>query len=84
MEIVTFSEASSQLESVLDRVADDADYTIVKRPNAKDAVIMSVEYFNSLVETTYLLSSPANAEHLKRSIAQHQAKEVTERELIED
>jgi len=34
-----------------------------------DAVLMSLETFNSLMETVHLLSSPANATHLARSIA---------------
>ena len=72
MKIVTFSEARNKLKDVLDRVVDDADYTIITRRDADDAVVMSLDYFNSLLETVHLLKSPANAAHLERSIAQYQ------------
>jgi antitoxin YefM len=52
--------------------------------DAEDAVVMSLEYFNSLLETVYLLKSPANAAHLERSIAQFKEGEVLEHELLSD
>ncbi|MGD1898546.1 MAG: type II toxin-antitoxin system Phd/YefM family antitoxin [Phormidesmis sp.] len=84
MEIVTFNEASRELTTVLDRVVDDADYTVVTRDDAEDIVIMSRKYFDSLMETLYLLESPANAVNLRESIAQYRAGLVKERDLTED
>jgi antitoxin YefM len=69
MHTLTFSEARESLKDVLDRVATDADYTIITRRDAADAVVMSLDTFNSWRETVYLLSSPANARHLARGIA---------------
>lgn len=83
MRIVTFSEARNQLKAVLDRVINDADYTVITRRDADDAVVMSLEYFNSLLETVHLLKSPANAAHLERSIAQYNQGQARERELDE-
>lgn len=73
MKVVSFSEARNSLKAVLDRVVEDADYTIVTRHDAEDVVVMSLESFNSLMETVHLLKSPANAAHLARSIAQYRA-----------
>ncbi len=84
MRIVSFSEARNSLKTVLDHVVEDADYTIITRRDAEDAVVMSLEYFNSLLETVYLLKSPANAAHLERSIAQFKEGEVLEHELLID
>jgi antitoxin YefM len=84
MRIVSFSEARNSLKTVLDHVVEDADYTIITRRDAEDAVVMSLEYFNSLLETVYLLKSPANAAHLERSIAQFKEGEVLEHELLSD
>ena len=84
MQVVPFNEASRSLDTVLDRVIDDADYTVITREDADDAVIMSLEYFSSLVETIHLLKSPANAAHLKRSINQYRQGQVTERELLDE
>ena len=83
MKVVTFSEARSNLKTFLDRVVEDADYTIITRRDAEDAVVMSLELFNSLLETVHLLKSPANAAHLERSIAQFKQGKVVERNLLD-
>ncbi|MGB8703037.1 MAG: type II toxin-antitoxin system prevent-host-death family antitoxin [Thermosynechococcaceae cyanobacterium] len=83
MRVVSFSEARNNLKTVLDSVVEDADYTIITRRDADDAVVMSLEYFNGLLETVYLLRSPANAAHLERSIAQFKEGKVIERELLD-
>jgi len=46
--------------------------------------VMSLELFNSLLETVHLLKSPANAAHLERSIAQFKQGKVVERNLLDD
>ena len=84
MRIVSFSEARNKLKAILDQVVNDADYTIITRRDADDAVVMSLEYFNSLLETVYLLKSPANAAHLELSIAQYKQGEVVEKNLLDE
>ncbi len=84
MKVIPLNEASGHLEAVLDRVIDDADYTVITRQDADDAVIMSLEYFNSLLETIHLLKSPENVAHLERSIAQYRQGQVTERALLDE
>lgn len=83
MRTLTFSEARSKLKEVLDTVADDADVTIITRRDAGDAVVMSLDTFNSWRETIYLLSNPANARHLARSIAELDASKGLVRTLVE-
>lgn len=84
MRIISFSDARNRLKSVLDQVSRDRDYTVISRRDAEDAVVMSLEQFNSLMETVHLLKSPANAAHLAKSIKQYQAGKTTERALSED
>jgi antitoxin YefM len=84
MRVVTFSEARNNLKYVLDQVVEDADYTIIKRRDAEDAVVMSLDIFNSYLETFHLLKSPANAEHLSKSIDQYKRGQVHERDLIDE
>lgn len=84
MKVVNFSEARNQLKSVLDQVVDDADYTIITRRDAADAVVMSLEQFNGLMETVHLLKSPANAAHLNKSIEQYRAGKTEEHGLVDD
>lgn len=84
MHIVSFTEARNKLKGVLDRVVEDADCTVITRRDSEDAVVMSLEYYSSLMETVYLLKSPANAEHLMKSIEQYRKGQVQERELLSD
>ncbi|GGW60267.1 type II toxin-antitoxin system Phd/YefM family antitoxin [Alishewanella tabrizica] len=84
MRIVSFTEARNNLKSVLDSVVNDADTAVITRRDAEDAVVMSLDYYNSLMETVYLLRSPANAEHLQRSIAQFKAANTSQRDLLDE
>ena len=84
MRIVSFTHARNSLKSVLDTVVDDADCTVITRRDAEDAVVMSMDYYNSLMETVHLLSSPANAAHLNKSIEQFKAGKITERNLVDE
>jgi antitoxin YefM len=73
MRVVNFSEARNNLKAVIDGVVEDADYAVISRRDAPDAVLMSLDTYNSLMETVYLLKSPANAAHLQRSVEQLRA-----------
>jgi antitoxin YefM len=50
----------------------------------RDAAVMSLDQFNSLMETVHLLKSPANAGHLAKSIKQYQSGKTVERDPIDD
>lgn len=84
MHIVSFSDARNSLKKVLDRVVEDADTTIITRRDSADAVVMSLDHYNSLMETVHLLRSPANAKHLSESIAQYREGRVVQRDLIDE
>jgi len=83
MRVVNFSDARNSLKAVIDQVTEDADYTVIARRDAPDAVVMSLESFNSLMETVHLLRSPANAAHLANSIAQYRQGHVLEQGLAD-
>lgn len=70
MHIINFSDARNNLKRVIDQVVEDADYAVITRRDDADAVVMSLDTFNSLMETVHLLKTPANAAHLARSIEQ--------------
>lgn len=84
MRVVNFSEARNNFKQVLDQVSDDADYTIISRRDSEDAVVMSLDQFNGLMETVHLLSSPANVKHLEKSIKQYRSGQVETHELADD
>jgi len=83
MRVVNFSEARNNLKQVIDSVVEDADYAVIARRDAPDAVLMSLDTFNSLAETVYLLKSPANAAHLARSIEQLRKGKTRTRKLAD-
>ena len=84
MRTVTFTKARSGLKSVLDQVVEDADCTVITRRDSEDAVVMSMDHYNGLMETLHLISSPANAAHLLRSIEQYKIGNVVEQPLLDD
>lgn len=84
MNIVSFTEARNSLKSVIDREVDDSDVTVITRRDSEDAVVMSLDHFNSMQETLYLMSSPKNAERLAKSITQLESGSTTVRELNND
>jgi antitoxin YefM len=67
MRIGAFSQTRNNLKSVLDEVINDAECTVIARRDAENAVVMSMDYYNSLMETVHLPESPANAAHLGQS-----------------
>lgn len=47
MRIVSFTEVRNGLKSVLDYVVNDADYTVITLSDSEDAVVMSMDHYNS-------------------------------------
>jgi antitoxin YefM len=84
MRVVNFSDARNRLKAILDQVVADADYTIISRRDADDAVVMSLDNFNGLMETVHLLKNPNNAVHLEKSIKQYRSGNAERRDLVDD
>lgn len=70
MDVVSYSAARRNLASLMDKVTQDRQPIVVTRPGAEDVVIMARQEFEGWQDTVHLLSSPANAEHLRRSLEQ--------------
>jgi antitoxin YefM len=83
MDVITSTALRENLSKVLDEVCDSAAPLIVTRQNARPVVLISLEEFRSIEETMHLLSSPANAERLLESIAQANAGNFIEHDIIE-
>jgi antitoxin YefM len=83
MTVISVSEAKRNLEEVIKRVMDDAEPAVLRTDTGDEVVLISREEFNSWRETIYLLSSPANAAHLRKSIEEALAGQNEEKELIE-
>jgi antitoxin YefM len=83
MRTIHFSDARNSLKAVIDQTVDDAGVTLITRRDAPNAVIMSQDYYDSLMETVHLLRSPANVAHLERSIAQFRAGQSEKKSLVD-
>lgn len=68
----------------MEYVCDTHEPVIITRKNAKPVVMMSLESYNSLQETVYLLKSPENAAKLAKSIDEYEKGKSFVKELIED
>ncbi len=84
MRVVSFTEARNSLNKVLNQVEEDADFTLIHRRDRGDAVVMGLDYFNSIMETLYLLESPANAKNLMESIKQYKEGKAKVKDLIDE
>jgi antitoxin YefM len=83
MNAISYTSARANLASTMAHVCNDHAPIIITRKSEDPVVMMSLEDYNAMQETTYLLRSPANARNLLESIAELEAGNGTERELIE-
>ncbi len=81
MEAISYTNARSNLAKTMEKVCEDHDPVIITRRNEGSVVMMSLEDYQALEETAYLLRSPKNARRLLESIAQLESGDGTEREL---
>ncbi len=70
MNAITYTAARENLASTMDKVCADHDPVIITRNRDQAVVMMSLEDYESLQETAYLLRAPANARRLLESVAE--------------
>jgi antitoxin YefM len=83
MNAITYTHARSHLAQMMEQVCDDHAPVIITRKNQRSVVMISLEDYQALEETAYLLRSPKNARRLLEAIAELEAGGGTERELRE-
>ncbi|RME36718.1 MAG: YoeB-YefM toxin-antitoxin system antitoxin YefM [Deltaproteobacteria bacterium] len=81
MKAISYTHARSNLAKTMEKVCADHDPVIITRRNEESVVMISLEDYQALEETAYLLRSPKNARRLLESIAQLESGNGTEREL---
>lgn len=69
MSTATYNEVNGNFEHFFNRVIDDADTLVVNREGSESAVLMSMNEFNSLMETLHLLSSPETMTDIRQADA---------------
>ena len=83
MQVVNYTDLRENLKKWMDSVVDNVQEIIIKRKNNKDLVLISLDEYNSLKETSYLLSGK-NRDVLIQSIKEAEKGETTEHNLIEE
>jgi len=76
-----FSEFRTDLKKFLDSVEDNNETLIIKRKTGKGTVLISLEEYNSIMETMHILSSKKNADRLYESIQQMKEGKIVEPKL---
>jgi len=84
MNAINYSELRKKLKDYLDQVYNDHEPLIITRKNNQNIVVLSIDDYNSLVETNYLLSNPGNSRRLLKSLEKSRAGKSQKRDLIEE
>ena len=83
MNAVTLADAKENFERLIEQVIEDAEPTILCTEKGDKVVLVPLDEFNSWNETLYLLSNPANAAHLRQSIAEARGGQLEEKSLVD-
>lgn len=70
MKAMSYSDSRAHFAEMLDTVTNDREEVIITRAGHEPVVVVSLDDYESLKETAYLLKSPANARRLLASIEQ--------------
>ena len=83
MHAISYTTVRANLASVMDRVCNDHEALIITRNGEQAVVMLSLEDYKALEETSYLLRTPANAKRLLAAVTQLAANNGVERALVE-
>jgi len=80
---ITYTDAEANLEHLCDRAVETGELIVINRPNGKNAVLISEAELESLLETLYLLRSPANATRLLTALKRAKSRVIQPQTLDE-
>jgi len=83
MDTITYTSARGNLAKTMKKVCDDHSPVVITRKTAQPVVMMSLEDYQALEETAYLLRSPKNARRLLESVAELEAGKGSAKELVD-
>ena len=83
MKVINYTDLRLNLKKWMNAVTDNFEEIIIKRKDQKDVVLISLEEYNSLVETDYLLSGK-NREVLLGSLEEYKDGTKNYQQLIEE
>jgi len=83
MDAISYTAARANLAKTMEKVCSDHDPVIITRKRESPVVMISLDDYQAMEETAYLLRVPANARRLIESIAELEAGKGVEHELME-
>jgi antitoxin YefM len=83
MEAISYSKLRANLAKSMDRVCENREPMVITRQGGESVVLLSLEDFEALDETAFLMRSPKNAQRLSESIREIEAGHYKERELVD-
>lgn len=83
MQVLSLTEARNNIKAMFDAVYLDNEEVVIHRKGKESVVVISLDDYNALTETNYLLRSPKNRENLLDSLAELRAGKGTEQDLLE-
>jgi antitoxin YefM len=83
MRTMSYSQSRAHYAEVLDSVVDDREEVVITRAGKEPVVIVSLDDYQSMKETAYLMRSPENARRLREAIDQLEKGEGVVHELLE-
>ena len=83
MKAISYTAARENLAATMDQVCSDRDPVIITRKRDQSVVLLSLEDYESLEETAYLLRVPANARRLQTAIESLERGRGLEKELVD-
>ena len=81
MSTISYSSARENLAATMDQVCDNHEPVVITRQKQRSVVILSLDDYKALEETSYLLRSPANARRLLAATKQLTARRGKTRKL---
>ncbi len=83
MKTMSYTESRARYAEVLDGVTNDREEVVITRAGHDPVVIVSLEDYESLRETAYLMRSPSNARRLLDAMERLEAGHGQTHDLIE-
>ena len=84
MNALNYTDVRSNFATVMEKVCDDHEPLIITRSKKRSVIMMSLEDYESIEETSYLLRSPKNAKRLRKAIEKIEEGNYKERALLEE
>jgi antitoxin YefM len=83
MQVLSLTEARNNIKAMFDSVYLDNEEVVIHRKGRESVVVISIDDYNALTETNYLLKSSANRTNLLDSLSELRAGKGIERDLLE-